>query len=82
MLITFLELGWEDATDYKISDDDFVRCVDFIHSARCAGGSVLVHCAQVRHCLASVAGYNESKLILSTGEITLCNSSCGLHYGH
>ena len=46
--ITFLELGWEDTTSWSIPDEDLVQCVRFIHTARRAGGSVLVHCAQVR----------------------------------
>ena len=45
--LRFLELNWEDTTSFLIPDEDLVRCVHFIHSARVGGGSVLVHCAQV-----------------------------------
>ena len=46
--IAFLELGWEDTLRWTIPDEDLVQCVRFIHAGRRAGGSVLVHCAQVR----------------------------------
>lgn len=46
--IVFLELDWEDTTSFIISDADLTECVKFIHSAITSGGSVLVHCAQVR----------------------------------
>lgn len=44
----FLELNWEDTVSFNIPDEDLIQCVKFIHSARTSGGSVLVHCAQVR----------------------------------
>ena len=46
--IEFLELNWEDIVSYVIKDDDLVQCACFIHRARTSGGSVLVHCIQVR----------------------------------
>lgn len=46
--IMFLELNWEDTVSFNIPDEDLIQCVKFIHSARTSGGSVLVHCAQVR----------------------------------
>ena len=46
--MVFLELGWEDTTDFSISEDDLIRCVKFVHEARKKGGSVLIHCAQVK----------------------------------
>ena len=48
MGVVFLELNWEDTTDFVIPEDDLVRCVQFVHSARKKGSSVLIHCAQVR----------------------------------
>ena len=46
--IVFLDLMWQDATTFIIPEADLVKCVLFIHKARSSGGSVLVHCAQVR----------------------------------
>lgn len=46
--IMFLELNWEDTVSFNIPDEDLIQCVKLIHSARTSGGSVLVHCAQVR----------------------------------
>lgn len=46
--IMFLELNWEDTVSFNIPNEDLIQCVKFIHSARTSGGSVLVHCAQVR----------------------------------
>lgn len=46
--ITFLNTDWMDSTDYVISIEDLVTSVNFIHAGLRHGGSVLVHCAQVR----------------------------------
>ena len=46
--VVFLELNWEDTTTFSIPECDLVQCIHFIHQARLAGGSVLVHCAQVQ----------------------------------
>ncbi len=46
--INFLELNWDDTTAFAIPPGDFARCAQFIHAGRSGGGSVLVHCAQVR----------------------------------
>ena len=46
--IEFLELNWEDIISYVIKEDDLVQCARFIHQARSSGGSVLVHCIQVK----------------------------------
>ena len=46
--ISVLDLGWEDTTSFAIPEEDLARSAKFIHAARAAGGSVLVHCAQVR----------------------------------
>ena len=45
--IVFLELNWEDTVSFDIPDEDLIKCVKFIHTARTSGGSALVHCAQV-----------------------------------
>ena len=45
--IDFLNTNWLDSTDYVISVEELVNSVNFIHTGRCNGGSVLVHCAQV-----------------------------------
>ena len=45
--VVFLELNWEDTTEFVIPDEDLVRSVRFICEARKKGSSVLVHCAQV-----------------------------------
>ena len=47
--LVFLELNWVDIIPYVIKEEDLVQCVRFIHQARSSGGSVLVHCAQVKH---------------------------------
>ena len=69
--ITFLELGWEDTTSWTISDADLVQCVRFIHAARRAGGSVLVHCAQVR---GAVVGLNS---LCQSGQLPLLHNLHG-----
>ena len=45
--VLYLELDWEDSTEFSIPEADLVRCVQFVHEGRRTGGSVLVHCAQV-----------------------------------
>ena len=45
--ITFLQLKWDDVTDFCIPEEDLVQAVRFIHHGRLEGGSILVHCAQV-----------------------------------
>lgn len=45
--ITFLNTNWLDSTEYLIDIEELVNSVNFIHSGRHHGGSVLVHCAQV-----------------------------------
>ena len=64
--IAFLELGWEDTTSWSIPDEDLVRCVRFIHAARRAGGSVLVHCAQVRR----------TEFLLPQTNVVMTDSEC------
>ena len=51
MGVVFLELNWEDTTEFVIPEEDLVRCVKFVHEARKEDSSVLVHCAQVRNLL-------------------------------
>ena len=45
--VNILNLDWEDTEHYKVTYEDIERSSRFIHSGRLAGGSVLVHCAQV-----------------------------------
>ena len=44
--IAFYECGWVDAHEQVIGEQTLTEAILFIHSARAAGGSVLVHCAQ------------------------------------
>ena len=51
--IKFLNTDWMDSTIFQIPLQDLVECVQFIHTARISGSSVLVHCAQVS-CLTNI----------------------------
>lgn len=62
--IVFLELCWEDTTSFSIPESDLVQCVKFVHEARLRGGSVLVHCAQVRIAIVEI-NYKDTGLILA-----------------
>jgi hypothetical protein len=44
--IAFYECGWVDAHEQVIGEQTLSEAILFIHCARTAGGSVLVHCAQ------------------------------------
>ena len=44
--IAFYECGWVDAHEQVIGERTLTEAILFIHRARAAGGSVLVHCAQ------------------------------------
>jgi len=68
--IKFLNTDWMDSTVFKIPLQDLVECVHFIHAARSAGNSVLVHCAQV-----SILNWHTSVYIIG------CVDKLGLYMG-
>mmetsp|Transcript_61124 Transcript_61124/g.119891 ORF Transcript_61124/g.119891 Transcript_61124/m.119891 type:complete len:655 (+) Transcript_61124:165-2129(+) len=64
-----LHLDWVDGGGQPISAEALRAAVLFTHSARCAGGSVLVHCAQGRSRSGAVAvAYVAALLEMENGE--------------